>query len=74
MLRTEVPWMHNFRHMFEHVKRLSLDHTSTDPSIFLSRLRLDSPKLERSMGRDLPGAWARASLYNGSSARLEDEN
>ncbi|KAF7899905.1 hypothetical protein EAF00_004241 [Botryotinia globosa] len=46
MLRTEAPWMHNFRHMFEHVKRLSLDHTSTDQSVFLSRLRLDFPRLE----------------------------
>ncbi|TGO28311.1 hypothetical protein BPAE_0029g00390 [Botrytis paeoniae] len=47
MLRTEVPWRHNFRHMFEHVKRLALDHTSTNQSIFLSRLRLDFPKLEQ---------------------------
>ncbi|KAF7909519.1 uncharacterized protein EAF01_003237 [Botrytis porri] len=47
MLRTEVPWRHNFRHMTEHVKRLALDHTSTNQSIFLSRLRLDFPKLEQ---------------------------
>ncbi|TGO58225.1 hypothetical protein BCON_0057g00110 [Botryotinia convoluta] len=47
MLRTEIPWRHNFRHMFEHVKRLALDHTSTNQSIFLRRLRLDFPKLEQ---------------------------
>ncbi|CCD42561.1 hypothetical protein BofuT4_P076440.1 [Botrytis cinerea T4] len=30
MLRTEVPWRHNFRQMFEHVKYLALDHTPTN--------------------------------------------
>ena len=46
MLRTEVPWRHNFRQMFEHVKYLALDHTSTNQSIFLRRLRLDFPRLQ----------------------------
>ncbi|THV53586.1 hypothetical protein BGAL_0047g00400 [Botrytis galanthina] len=68
MLRTEAPWMHNFRHMFEHVKRLSLDHTPTDQSVFLSLLRLDIPRLEEySVRFDTVGA--RQNLTDGGIDR-----